>query len=32
MLASAEAVTRHTEALFGDHIVERAYKEVQKGG
>ena len=31
-LASAEAVTRHTEALFGDHIVERAYREVKKGG
>ena len=31
-LASAEAVTRMTEALFGDYIAERDYKMRKKGG
>ena len=31
-LASDEAVTRMTEALFGDYIAERDYKTRKKGG
>jgi hypothetical protein len=31
-LASAEAVTRMTEALFGDYIAERSYRMKPKGG
>jgi hypothetical protein len=31
-LASAEAVTRMTEALFGDYIIERDYRVRKKGG
>jgi hypothetical protein len=31
-LASAEAVTRMTEALTGDYIAERGYRSIKKGG